>query len=281
MPVNIAVLQRLDEELLYAVLDVSLDIQNCIDSGTDPIHIRFVRKVIRYPILFPANTPGAHERYSELRWNASGFLKKQGLILDHYSAENHHWDGVIQIYKPLENEIVALIPELRAEINRRNVNQAFNTDNAAALQHVLQLADTFHREALALRNRQHNRPDFLIQNEYDVQDLYHALLLTRFQTVRREEYGPSYAGTSTRSDFYLKEDSIVLEMKMSREGLNDKKLGEELINDIAHYKQRGCKAMFCFVYDPEHKLKNPAVLEADLSKPTDGMDVKVIIRPRQ
>ncbi|WP_433971931.1 hypothetical protein [Tunturiibacter lichenicola] len=281
MPLDAALVQRLEDELLYAVLDVSQDIQANMDAGSDPIYIPFRRMLVRYEILCPANTPGIITRYCELRWKACGFLKKHGVIAGFHSGGNDDWDGVIEIFDPNEPALLDVVTQFEAEVNRRELRTTFNTNNAAALQHVMQLAETFHRAALALRNRQHNRPDFLIQNEYDVQDLYHGLLLTRFKTVRREEYGPSYAGASTRSDFYLKDDSIVLEMKMIREGLNDRKLGEELINDIAHYKQRGCKTMICFVYDPEHKLKNPAVLEADLSKPTDGMDVKVIIRPRQ
>jgi hypothetical protein len=53
---------------------------------------------------------------------------------------------------------------------------------------------------------------------------------------------------------------------MTRDGLTDGKLGEELIIDINHYKQRSeCKALVCFVYDPGHSLKNPRGLENDLS----------------
>jgi hypothetical protein len=280
MPVEIAVLQRLDEELLYAVLDVALDIQNCIDSDSDPVYIPFRRMVVRYEILFPGNTPGILDRYCELRWKASGFLKKQGVILDCSSNGNDHWDGVIRIFSPKERELHALIPEVEAEIKRRRVNDAFNASYVGALQQVAQLAETFHRAVLSLRNRQHNRPDFEVVNEYDVQDLFGAMLLTRFKDVRREEHGPSHAGGSTRVDFYIKDDAIVVEIKMTRDGLNDRKLGEELIIDIAHYKQRGCKAAICFVYDPEHRLKNPNAIEIDLSKPTDGTEVRVFIRPK-
>jgi len=281
MPVDVALLERLEDELLYAIVDVGLDIQTNVDVGSEPIYIPFRRMLIRYQILCPANTPGIITRYCELRWKACGFLKKHGVVRDFHSKGNDHWDGVIEIFDPKEAELIDLVTKLAAEVNRRELRVSFNTSFSGALQQILQLAETFHRAALSLRHRQHQRPDFEMQNEYDVQDLFGAMLLTRFQEVRREEYGPSYAGASTRSDFYLKDDSLVLEMKMIREGLNDKKLGEELINDIAHYKQRNCKVVVCFVYDPEHKLKNPAVLEADLSKPTDGMEVKVIIRPKR
>jgi hypothetical protein len=70
-------------------------------------------------------------------------------------------------------------------------------------------------------------------------------------------------------------------LKMTRDGLSDRKLGDELIIDIAHYKQiPGCKHLLCFVYDPDHRLRNPSVIEKDLSKPTDELDVLVLIRPK-
>jgi REase_DpnII-MboI len=68
---------------------------------------------------------------------------------------------------------------------------------------------------------------------------------------------------------------------MTRDGLTDGKLGEELIIDINHYKQRSeCKALVCFVYDPGHRLKNPRGLENDLSKQHDHLIVAVIVRPK-
>lgn len=43
-----------------------------------------------------------------------------------------------------------------------------------------------------------------LEDEYDVQDLPHALLLLYFDDVRAEEWTPSYAGKSARMDFLLK-----------------------------------------------------------------------------
>jgi len=67
----------------------------------------------------------------------------------------------------------------------------------------------------------------------------------------------------------------------TRDRLNDKRLGEELIIDIAHYQQRpDCRALVCFVYDQGHHLKNPQALENDLSKRHNELDVRVLIRPK-
>jgi len=68
---------------------------------------------------------------------------------------------------------------------------------------------------------------------------------------------------------------------MTREGLNDKVVGEQLIIDIANYKKHpNCKQLFCFVYDPDGRIRNPRGLEIDLSKETDGIHVFTYIYPR-
>jgi hypothetical protein len=84
----------------------------------------------------------------------------------------------------------------------------------------------------------------------DVQDLLGALLETRFEDVRAEEWTPSYAGKQARTDFLLKSEAlVVVETKMTRDGLNDGKLGDEPIIDIDRYKSHpDCKALSCFVY---------------------------------
>jgi hypothetical protein len=145
-----------------------------------------------------------------------------------------------------------------------------------------QLSDAFHRTALKLKKRYAQRAGFVIADEYDVQDLWGALLVSRFADVRPEEWVPSHAGKATRMDVLLKAESIVLETKMIRDGLTDGKVGDELIVDIDHYKKHpDCKALFCFVYDPEHRLKNPVALETDLSSRADELSVLVRVRPKR
>jgi hypothetical protein len=148
---------------------------------------------------------------------------------------------------------------------------------ALRMSRVDQLGDRFHRAALKFGSSRTGSSVFAINNEYDVQTLMHALLATRFDDIRPEEWTPSYAGKSSRTDFLLKRELVVVETKMMRDGLNDARLADELIIDTDRYN---CKALFCFVYDPEHRLKNPSGLEADLSRRTDGLLVRIQIRPR-
>ena len=81
-------------------------------------------------------------------------------------------------------------------------------------------------------------------------------------------------------DFLLKDDEISIEVKMTRDGLKDKELGEQLIIDIAKYKEHpNCKSLYCFVFDPDGHIRNPRGLERDLTREHDGLAVKVYIRP--
>ena len=85
-----------------------------------------------------------------------------------------------------------------------------------------------------------------MKDEYDVQDLLHALLRIFFKDIRPEEWVPSYAGSSSRMDFLLHQEEIVIEVKMTRDGLKQKELVDQLLIDIARYeKHPGCKTLIC------------------------------------
>lgn len=140
--------------------------------------------------------------------------------------------------------------------------------------------ENFHTCARQLRRRHSNRLTLEIRDEYDVQDLLNALLRLHFDDVRPEEWMPSYAGGSNRMDFLLKDEEIAIEVKMTRDGLKDKEVGEQLLIDIAKYQAHpNCKTLYCFIYDPDGYIKNPRGLEKDLSAVTENIDVKVFIRP--
>jgi hypothetical protein len=154
-------------------------------------------------------------------------------------------------------------------------------DPHRAFRAVESLCLRFHGVVRQLRSRHDGRPTFDVEDEYDVQDLLHALLRLHFDDIRPEEWTPSYAGKSTRMDFLLKKEKVVVEVKKTRKGLDSKRLGEELIIDIAHYRNHSdCHTLICFVYDSESRINNPAGLEADLSRNDPDLTVKVIISPK-
>ncbi len=151
----------------------------------------------------------------------------------------------------------------------------FNT-----IENIELICNKFHQVARQMRSRHNNRSTLNINDEYDVQDLFHSLLALYFDDIRREESNPSYAGANSRSDFLLKPEQTVIEIKKTRQGLNNKQLGKELTLDANQYQAHpDCKILVCFVYDPEGKINNPRGLEKDLEQATDNIEVKVFIRP--
>lgn len=148
---------------------------------------------------------------------------------------------------------------------------------AALIEKVLR---NFDKTARQLRRRHNNRGPFEINDEYDVQDLLHAILRAFFDDIRAEEYTPSYAGASSRIDFLLKQEKTLIEVKYATKRLKEKKIGEQLIIDIQKYQAHpDCKALYCIVYDPDGNIRNPAGLENDLSKKHDELLVKVLVVP--
>ena len=137
----------------------------------------------------------------------------------------------------------------------------------------------FHRVARQLRSRHNNKSTIEIEDEYDVQDLLHALLKLYFDDVRAEEWTPSYAGKSARMDFLLKNEKVVIEVKKTRHGLADKELGDQLIIDVDRYKVHpDCEKLICFVYDPEGRIGNPEGVMNDLNTQHQSF-AEVVIEP--
>jgi hypothetical protein len=139
----------------------------------------------------------------------------------------------------------------------------------------------FHAVARQLRNRYGRRDTLEVEDEYDVQDLFHSLLTLYFNDIRPEEWAPSYAGGCSRVDFLLPEIDTVIEVKKTRPSMTTKDLGEQLIVDIAKYRKHpGCKKLVCFVYDPEGRVANPGGLESDLSNCDETIQVQTVIVPK-
>jgi hypothetical protein len=105
---------------------------------------------------------------------------------------------------------------------------AESVDIHAALRmpRVDQLGDRFHRAALKLGSSRTGSSVFAINNEYDVQTLMHALLATRFDDIRPEEWTPSYAGSfSSDADVNI---MIINVQAFNARGKDARRIYEEL-----------------------------------------------------
>lgn len=132
---------------------------------------------------------------------------------------------------------------------------------------------------LAKENRYAKRETLEIQDEYDVQDLMGAFLQLEFDDVRPEEWCPSYAGKSTRTDFLLKNEKILIEVKHATKTHSQKRIVDELTIDVASYKSKpDVKHLVCAIWDTDHFLDNPDALKADLENHNNGFVSVVVIK---
>lgn len=133
-----------------------------------------------------------------------------------------------------------------------------------------------------LTHRRKGTQPLSFESEYDVQDLLHALLRPWISDIRPEEFTPSYAGSSTRMDFLLPAYKLVIETKIVRDRLHARRVGDELIIDIEHYRRHpGCAALWCVIYDPDQLITNAEGLKNDLqgtrTTPDGQVDVRVFV----
>lgn len=156
-------------------------------------------------------------------------------------------------------------------------------DSKDVLSQINLVCDRFHSVVRQLRDRYNGRSTLEIEDEYDVQDLLHSLLILFFDDVRREEHTPSLAGSSARMDLMLKEEKIIIEVKKTRKGLGEKEIGKQLIIDIAQYqKHPACETLVIFIYDPEGRIGNPIGLINDLTEMSSKkLNVIPIIKPME
>ena len=192
----------------------------------------------------------------------------------------------------IEERITAFQSKLRRDLERLKSicerlplipSTAVNsqTDPKMPINAIERIARRFHLITRQLRERHENRTTLDIVDEYDVQYLLHALLRLFFDDIRPEEWTPSYAGGSSRMDFLLKAEKTVVEVKKTRRGIGAKEIGNQLLEDIGRYRAHpDCRALVCFVYDPEGLIANPDGLERDLSQPVNDMALSVIIGPK-
>jgi hypothetical protein len=205
-------------------------------------------------------------------------------ILQHFALNKTEHFNVIRdcksgsIYPKTVDEVIQQLNGLVQIIQKDFVNTDSVSDKPT-IKDLENIFNKFTRVVRQLRSRHDNRGTLIISDEYDVQDLLHALLILHFDDVRAEEWTPSYAGGCERMDFLLKDLQTVIEVKKTRSSMSKKDLGEELIIDIEKYKSHpGCKQLYCFVYDPDGFLGNPNAIKNDLETAHKGF-VKIFIRP--
>jgi hypothetical protein len=146
---------------------------------------------------------------------------------------------------------------------------------------VKRLCSRFHAVARQLRLRGEYRATLSVEDEFDAQDLLHAILRTQFDDIDTDEWTPSYAAGSPRTTFLLNDGRLAVLVKKTRPGLNAKDLTDQLKIDADRYRAHDrCTTLLCFMYDPEGRIGNPRNLEADLTSVSDSFIIDVLVAPK-
>jgi hypothetical protein len=155
----------------------------------------------------------------------------------------------------------------------------------SALDGVLAIVDSFKASASVLRTRHANRPPFDIKDEYDVQDLFQALVLPIVPDIVPEDPASKIANKSSRLDFTSKSTALGIELKHLKSNGDADRVRDEILIDEATYQAHPyIDTVVAFVHDPDDHIAMAArrSFEADLSKHVSigGRSVRYIVRVR-
>lgn len=133
-----------------------------------------------------------------------------------------------------------------------------------------------------IKNRRKGHPEFEIKDEYDVQDILYVIIKSIFPNMRDEDPIPKVGSKSTKIDLILREEKILIEVKMIKEtDSNETRFIEQLKVDFESYhKCVWLEKLFCFVYDPFKKtrdISNFNDLNGKRTKGEHNYNVEVIV----
>ena len=166
-----------------------------------------------------------------------------------------------------------------------SASPAMKLARRSALDGVLAIVDSFKASASVLRARHANRAPFEIKDEYDVQDLFHALVLPFVADMVPEDPASKIANKSSRLDFTSKGTALGIELKhLKSKGDADRVRDEILVDEATYQAHPYIDTVVVFVYDPAAHIavSSRRSFEADLSKHVSigGRVVRYIVRVR-
>ena len=120
-----------------------------------------------------------------------------------------------------------------------------------------------------------------IEDEYDVQDLLYVSLKSVFPTMKYENPLAKFGGKSTRLDFVLMEEGIIIEVKQINESeKNDSKFTDQLKIDIESYHVLDYLTdLIFYIYAPKaiQDINNFLELQGERNIKGKTFNVKIIV----
>jgi len=148
----------------------------------------------------------------------------------------------------------------------------FQGPATAPAPYVAQLLDLCRRLPLAAKpmlNRRKGKTPFEITDEYDAQDLLHALVRGYFRyAVVEEPIGRKAGAHSTRADLAIEDLGVLIEVKFVHGPKDQNRIVEEFAEDIVFYSQWPHLQTFIYLVVNAADLSDPEALDK-LEGPTE------------
>jgi len=163
----------------------------------------------------------------------------------------------------LGKELEALIC-LRSHPERMELLPEINAKDKLAV--LLDVLESTSSGISFLSSRAHGRPAYVIENEYDIQDLLYVILKPFFADARMEEFTPQHAGSAKRIDIVIPSIDVVIEVKFVRNEFYAASIADEIKIDIESYHvHANCKTLCVLVYDSYKLIADAYNFVRDLS----------------
>lgn len=130
--------------------------------------------------------------------------------------------------------------------------------NLSSVELTKQVLVNFPESIKKIKERRKGKSIFEIKDEYDVQDILYVMFKGVFPKLKEEDPVPKHGSNSTRIDLILREQKILIEVKMIKESDADEtKFIKQLKEDIQSYHtSQWIEHLICFIYDPFDKTKD-------------------------
>lgn len=129
------------------------------------------------------------------------------------------------------------------------------------LELILTLCRRLPQAQRCLSNRRFNKPAFVMKDEYDAQDLLHALLKAYFKYSVQEQPLGKVAGAASRADLAIEELETLVELKYAHGPTDQQRIVKEFAQDALLYTACHWLQHFVYVVVNSQDLRDPEALE--------------------
>jgi hypothetical protein len=165
--------------------------------------------------------------------------------------------------KELETFDLIILAELQSHFSKKVVKKTIY-QNLSAKDLIIEILENFENAVIKITDpkeryggkssnpKKQPKTVIKIEDEYDVQDLLYVSLKSVFPTMKYENPLAKFGGKSTRLDFVLMEEGVIIEVKqINASEKNDSKFTDQLKIDIESYHLLDyLKDLIFYIYAP-------------------------------